>query len=272
MTGELFDMTPPPDLSVSHAASMAFTVIMAVLFVAAAAFAIKRLAARDALPISLVLGAVVAVLLEPILDVLSMCWYAPNNVAVAFTAFGINMPLFVVIGYGFFFGIQAYTGMALLERGADRKTMWRLYAGWWCVNYILEFVGTHLHAYTYYGPQPYYVFGVPLWFMFVNTAMAVVSGTVIFAAKSHLVGWRALWSVPLLTSTYGALYLGTSWPMFLALHSDVPAVVIWVAATITVGLALSVVHVALVIADHLRARPLAASATPVVSPVVNSVS
>ena len=243
---------PPVDLSVSHAASVGFLVILAVLFIATVSWALKRLAARDALPICIVLAAMVASLLEPTLDVLSMCWYARDNVAIAFTGFGVSLPVFAVIGYGFFFGVQAYSGMALLERGADRKTMWRLYAGWWCVNYILEFVGTHLHAYTYYGPQPYSVFGVPLWFMFVNTAMAIVSGTVFFVAKPILHGVGALWSVPLLTSTYGALYLGTCWPIFLALHSEVPAFVLWVAAAVSVALALLAVHVALGIADSVR--------------------
>jgi hypothetical protein len=253
MPRDSFAYAPAPvGLSVSHAASVGFLVILAVLFLVTLCWTLRRLFQRDALPICIVLAGVVASLLEPTLDVLSMCWYARDNVAVAFTGFGISLPVFCVIGYGFFFGAQAYSGLVLLERGADKKTMWRLYAVWWCVNYILEFVGTHLHAYTYYGPQPFSVFGVPLWFMFINTAMAIVSGTVFFVAKPILQGVRALWSVPLLTSTYGALYLGTCWPIFLALHSDVPAFVMWVAAAVSVGLALMAVHVALGVAEGVR--------------------
>ena len=253
MPSDSFEYAPAPvALSVPHGASVGFLVILAVLFLATFAWALKRLIARDALPICIVLAGVVACLLEPTLDVLSMCWYARDNVAVAFTGFGISLPLFCVIGYGFFYGVQAYSGLVLLERGADRKTMWRLYAGWWCVNYILEFIGTHLHAYTYYGPQPFSVFGVPLWFMFINTAMAILSGTVFFVAKPILHGFGALWSVPLLTSTYGALYLGTCWPIFLALHSDVPAFVQWVAAAVSIALALLTVHVTLGVADSVR--------------------
>lgn len=65
-------------------------------------------------------GGVCTGLLEPYLDYLGLLWFATDNVAVTVNIYARQIPLYVVLGYSFFFGLQAYViyRAILLGKGA----------------------------------------------------------------------------------------------------------------------------------------------------------
>ncbi len=233
---------PPVTLSVAHSSSVAFTALCAVGFLIAAGFAVHRAARRDMLLACATLAGVAACLLEPLLDFLGLCWYARDNFAVVFIAFGVSIPLAALVGYGFLFGAEAYIGAVMMRRGVKASKLWALYAFAWTLDFVLEVLGIHVRFYTYYGPQPFSVFSVPLWFMFVNAAFPIVAGAVFYLYWNRLRGAGVLLAIPLLPCIFGALYLGTAWPIFVALHTEVPGIVIWAAATATIAMSLALVR------------------------------
>jgi hypothetical protein len=244
--------SPPLDLSAPSTASVTFSVICAVILVAAFAWATFRALGGDPLGIYMLLGGLVACLIEPMLDNLGLLWFAADNELIVFDAFGRHIALYVVAGYGFFFGAEAYVGYYALIKGKGAAWLWRLYAFGWFFDLALESTGHWMGLYKYYGPQPFNAYGIPLWWMFINPALPIVAGGLFYAMREQLKGARGLLVIPLLPMCYGAVYAATSWPIFTALNSNVSDLVIWVAGAVTIFQALLLVHLTIKGLDRLR--------------------
>jgi hypothetical protein len=232
----------PVHASAPAGGSWFFTVLCAAIFGAATVWALRRAALGDATGLLTLAGGLVASLIEAMLDNLGLLWFYTDNKAIVFHVFGRSMPLFVVLGYGFYFGAITYYAMLALQRGKGARHLWGIY--WFAAAFDLavESTGNAVGLYHYFGPQPYNIWGIPLWWMFCNPVLPIVAGALFFVMRERLRDLRALLIVVLLPVCYGAIYGAIGWPIFIALNSNVPGAVIWIAGAATPLIALGVVR------------------------------
>jgi hypothetical protein len=232
---------PPIHLSAPSGGSWFFTILCASIFLAALAWAGRRAARGDWLALAVLAGGLVANLIEAELDNLGLLWFARDNQLIVFHSFGRYMPLYVTLGYGFYFGAITYFTIDALKRGRGSRYLWGIYVFGWVFDCALESTGSWVGLYKYYGPQPYNVWGIPLWWMFVNPALPIAAGGLFHVMRDRLRGPRSLLVVPLLPMCYGATYGAVAWPIFVALGSHVHGWVIWIAGTATAAFSLAFV-------------------------------
>jgi hypothetical protein len=234
------------DLSAPHGWSVFFLAVCSALFAGLLAWCGYR-AVRRREPVALLIlaGGLLATVIEPLLDNLGLLWFARNNVGIAFQLFDRYMPVYVVLGYGFYFGGQAFIAYDGLRNGKQARFLWTVYAAAWVFDLAIESTGHLAGLYRYYGPQPFNLWGVPLWWMFVNPALPVVAGLIFFRLGDRLRAGRAILVVPLLAMTYGGIYGATSWPIFVALHSSDSTPILYASGVVTDAFALIVVWLAI---------------------------
>ncbi|MEA3151134.1 MAG: hypothetical protein QOD56_2073 [Gammaproteobacteria bacterium] len=251
---------PPADLSAPHGWSMAFTVIC-VAFWALAFIWVTRLALQsDKLGLVFLLGGLCMGLLEPYLDYLGLLWFATDNVAVTVNLFARHIPLYVVLGYSFFFGLQAYVIYRAILLGKGAKFFVYAYGLSWLFDAALQITGAQFGLYRYYGQQPFLFFGAPAWWYTIDASMQLTAGLVLFLLRHRLVGWGQLIVIPVLPALYAGLNGGLGWPTFTSLNSNFNAqlngngstALVYLGGTLTV--ALTALLVWLVIAEIGRAQ------------------
>jgi hypothetical protein len=257
----------PTGMSAAHGSSVFFLVLCSVIFAAFFGWCVVR-AVRTRQPIALflLLGGLIATLVEPMLDNLGLLWFDRNNVGIAFHLFGRYMPTYVVLGYGFFFGGMAFVAYDGLRRGHGVSFLWKLYAVGWVFDMAIESGGSLAHLYKYYGTQPFNIWGVPLWWMFINPALCVAVGVVCYRLGDRMAGMRSVLAVPLLPLMYGGIYGGACWPIFVALHSTRNLGWLYIAGIASDAFALMVVWLATLMV------PVDAAAGEAKSPVAQGVS
>lgn len=231
----------PIHLSAPSTGSWFFTVLCIAIFFGAAVWSLARAARGDWLAVACLAGGLVANLIEAELDNLGLLWFDRNNHLIVFHEFGRYMPLYVTLGYGFYFGAITYFTVYSLGRGKGSRYLWGIYAVALVFDWALETTGGEIGLYKYFGPQPYRVLTEPLWWLFINPALPIAAGGLFHVMRSRLRGVRALAVVPLLPMVYGAVYGALAWPAFVALNSRVAGWVIWVACAVTAAFCLGAV-------------------------------
>lgn len=228
-------LEPPRDLSAPDWAG-AYTVVIGACFVLGAALCARDgLRRRSALPLVMLASGLLAVGCEPVVDNLGAVWYPTDNPMVSYTAMGVPQPLFLQLGYPLFWGAITYLWFRLLADG--RATVWPLFLGVLLFDLFVEVLGVWvLDVGIYYGPAPYRVLGFPLWWAPVNAAVSVVGAVALLHATPHLRGARQLLLLPLAPAAFLGTHAVCAWPVWFTMHSDVPQVARWVAATVTMGL------------------------------------
>jgi hypothetical protein len=191
------------------------------------------------------LGGFIAVVWEPIVDVLGQCWLPSRGQHwEAFTLLNRHIPLMMPFVYSWFVGGQAYLFYRLFERGIDRRRLFQLWGVVFLVNICLESPGIITDVYTYYGKQPLDLWGFPLWWGFVNPLMPMIAATMIYKLRPYLSGAAlAVAAIMIVPSADGVANAFAAWPVIAALNTNVGYAGTWIASFITLGLALFVVWI-----------------------------
>jgi hypothetical protein len=260
MTQLLAAIPNPPFNFKASSAQDVFSVAQFVVCGAMFLFAFRELR-RGKGPIFLwcLLGGFIAVIWEPIVDVLGQCWLPSRGQHwEAFTLLNRHIPLMMPFVYSWFVGGQAYLFYRLFERGIDRRRLFQLWGIVFVVNVALESPGIIADVYTYYGKQPMNLWGWPLWWGFINPLMPMIAGAMIYKLKPHLASAWSLAAAVILTIPMadGIANAAAGWPVIAALNTDVGYVGTWIASFVTLGLALFVVW----ILGLLVARPVEVAA------------
>jgi hypothetical protein len=223
-------------------------------------FAFRELA-RGKGPIFLccLIGGAIAVVWEPIVDVLGQCWLPSRNQHwIAFTLIGRHVPLMMPFVYSWFVGGQGYLFYRVFQRGIDRRRLFMLWGAVFLVNIALESPGVATNVYTYYGHQPMNIWGFPLWWGIVNPLMPMIAGALIYKLKPQLTTIPLIAAVVMLIPmSDGVANAAVAWPVIVALNTHVGYVGTWIASFITLGLGAFVVWML----SLLVARPQTAPAT-----------
>lgn len=229
---------PPTDLSAPHGASVTFLVLCCVITVVVVVYAAARARKGDPLAFVFLAGGLLAGLLEPMLDHVGLLWFAADNVAIAVETFHRHVPLYVVLGYAFFFGGSSYVAYRAMLAGRGRTWFIGFFAFDWLADFALQATGRALGLYEYYGPQPLLLLDVPMWWLTIDASLGMLCGGTLFLIRRHLVGWRVLVIIPMVPGMYAGLNAAAGWPVFSALNSGPATIVVWLAGLATCGLAL----------------------------------
>lgn len=235
---------PPADLSAPHTLSMAFTIICSIFWLLALGWVVRLASRGDSLGVFFLFGGLIMGVLEPGLDYLGLLWFAPDNVAIAVNLFGRHIPLYVVLGYSFFFGLQAYVVYRAILLGKGKKFFLYAVAISWLFDMALQVTGAQFGLYNYYGHQPYLFFGAPAWWYSIDATFQLAAGLLLFLIRHRLVGWGRLLIIPILPSVYSGLNGAFGWPVFASLNSNYHADIngnpstplVYLGGTLTIGL------------------------------------
>ncbi|MGE2713021.1 hypothetical protein ACQI4L_03070 [Mycolicibacterium litorale] len=180
---------------------------------------------RDPIPLLSCIGAAVCALNEPIFDVLGKIVYAENNI-MAYSAFGRDIPVFLVIGYIAWVGLLPYVIARGMQAGWSARRLYAVSIAGVTSVWGVEAVNLFIHGWSYYGDPPLKFFGGVAAMASVPLAAAFLLYALGFTAS----GWRrciAGFFVPLFSLPM--MFAGTGWPLYLALHSDLPLIVDYLA-------------------------------------------
>ena len=220
----------PPIPANTLAQQTASSVLLAVLamlvgiaLICAVGFAWRR---RDLLPLYLIVGGLLAFLMEPIVDILGACWHPAIGQWTAYTFLERPMPVWLGFAYTWYFGAQTALCWYLLDRGKLRgQQLWLLWAAMVISDVILETVALHFDVWIYYGQQPLVFFKFPLWWAAPNSTAVILAAVLAYKLGPWLTGpWR-LTTVLLPIACYGMTSVSIGMPAFLAINiPDVPMV------------------------------------------------
>lgn len=203
---------------------------------------------RDALPVAACLGAMACALNEPVYDLLGKIVYADNH-PMAFTAFGRHIPWFLVVGYIPWVGLLPYVVSRLMAAGTSRRNLHLIALASVSSAGVTEIVNLWLNAWKYYGPAPLKFFGG----IAAVAALPLVGGFLIYAIADRLTGWRrALAGFVIPAMSLPLVFAATGWPLYIALYSDLPAVLNYAAVALLCALITAAVLSTSAIAERWR--------------------
>jgi hypothetical protein len=262
-----------PQPTAMHAPTASYVVFYA-LFAAGMVGSVGWLAwrawrSRSWLPLAAVAGGgVIGVVLPSLYDNLTLCWFPRNIPLPVITAYGMRDPLFDLLGYALYIGFGGWAVCELLRAGHGRRGIWLSFAFWGVLDLALELPFLHWGMYRYYGHQPFSVGGFPLYWVFMNGTVPVLSGVGMYVAVER---WPfgtpgVWWRVAIVPSVAGVLLFVPVSPVAAALHADVAGWVRDGAAIISAAISLATVHwVAGQFAPATRPLPAPAAEPPVLA-------
>ncbi|ASR01217.1 hypothetical protein [Gordonia rubripertincta] len=216
---------PPPTLVSPLPSWVMLTFFGVTALGSAAAAAYWSYSRRDWLPIVCVVSAMVCALNEPIFDVLGKIVYADNAI-IAFNAFGRDIPLFLVIGYIAWVGVLPYVIARGMQAGWSPKVLYTISVVDVSSVVVVEIVNRFIHGWKYYGEAPLNYFGG----VAAMASVPLAGGFLLFALAFPLEGWKRLataFFIPVFSLPM--MFAATGWPLYLALHSDYPTLVNYLA-------------------------------------------
>lgn len=188
----------------------------------ATVWAIRR---HDPVPVASCIGAAICALNEPIFDVLGKIVYADNNV-MAFSAFGRDIPLFLVIGYIAWVGLLPYVIARWMQAGWPPRRLYAVSVAGVASVWGVEAINLFVHGWSYYGEAPLKYFGG----VAAMASVPLAAGFLIYALAFPARGWKR-WVAGLFIPIFSLpmMFAATGWPLYLALHSDLPPLVDYLA-------------------------------------------
>lgn len=240
----LFEAPPPPvTMVMPQTPQLVFTVLWGAVCLALAGYAGYRLAVRrDPLLGALLLGGAICYFAEPMVDVLGLLWHPTIGQWVAVDTFRAA-PLWGLFVYAICFGGLPYFMLADFRRsGFTKSRAWTWIGVFWLVDVAVEIPILASGLYDYYGAPPMEVFGLPLYWLFMNIAGPLETAVALLLFADRLRGWRVLGvlALPVTLDVAGSGMVG--WPVFSALHAQAGTGVKYLAALVTVAIGVAMLE------------------------------
>jgi hypothetical protein len=222
LAGYVIPTTPFPPVggAMDYQLQVIFNIGLWIAVAVFTALALRQVrSTRSPLPLLVLVGGGLCMYIEPIVDILGLCWFWPEGQFVLFEAFGRPIPNWMLPTYIFYVGGQALYTAQRMEKGETMAGVFKLYATYMAVNVVLEMPPLYMGLYTYYGAQPLKLGLFPLWWVFTNAAMPMVLGALIYTLRPYLTGWKVLLVVPLMPMGDALTNGAIAWPTWIALNS-----------------------------------------------------
>jgi hypothetical protein len=241
---------PRPEWLTASSSAWAYTLVVGAAFVVAVIWCVVYVVRqRDVLPLVMLVGGVISMGLEPAVDTLGKVWYANDNPWVIYVGMGVPQPAFLLMGYSLFWGGAVYIASRLVGTGLS---IYKVFAAVFVMDLIVEYLGVSvLGVGLYYDFSPMKLLGFPLWWAFVNAAAAVVGVWLVLTLEPRLTGWRRAGFLVVPATAFGTTHAACAWPVWLALHSDAPQWLGYLAAVYAIAMSLGLTAF---VASELRTR------------------
>jgi hypothetical protein len=221
-----------------------------------------------ALVFSALVGGGVASLLEPMVDHLGLVFFAPEGQWTMLRLYGRATPWFILPCFVWYTGGQALLTLWLMRKGLTMKRLFVIYGAFVLSNVVMEIPAIAAGVYAYYGPQPFEIGGLPLWFQSLNAASPIVAAAVFYTLGQKR-GWHPALAIAVIPGAHVLANAVPGWPMWAALNTTRSLSVTYPVALVTIGLACLLVYLVglAVTEDAVRA----AAAMPLAEAVVHEV-
>lgn len=232
----------PDYLVMPHTAQVVYTGIWAAVVLAFVVYAMVELVRRrNPLLVVLLAGGGIAYFNEPIDDLLGLVWHPRPGQWVLFDTFG-PVPVWGLFVYIALFGGIPYLMLRAFERGVTPARMWLWIGVFWLADLAVEIPAINSGMYQYYGNPPMKVFGLPLYWFAINIGGPIETAVILLVAGGFFAGWRLLLLLPIPMVLDAAGSVGMGWPIFSALHAESNTAVKYLAASITLAMAVTMLH------------------------------
>ncbi len=216
---------------------------------AAAVFCYSLVLARrhaSVIPVFLVLGAAVAIVLEPIVGFLGHVVHPPTGSIEMFAAVNRVIPWHMGFAYIAAFGMVYLVIFARMVDGpVDKRFVWATYAVSVAAYILVEIYPVQAGLWVYYDDQPLWLWRgmAPLTWAFLNSASEILGVMLVYLMLPLLTGWRQILIVTL--CPMGALmgHLGSGWPMYSVMNSSAASSALLLQASGLLSVALAIVVV-----------------------------
>jgi hypothetical protein len=219
-------------------ATYLFTVLMGAFFAGLVVWSVLiARKERTWLPIACLAGGALSFAFEPVLDAVGHIFYPLGSPLTVVTIFDTTIPLYVWMAYVFWVGAGSYLMMRWLERGRSGADLMRMFLIWVLLEPLFEYPAVLSKALIYYGDQPFELFDYPLYWPPGNSGAVFVAAYALLLAKPYLRGARGFVVAALIPPLgfFAANAMG-SWPVWLAINSEAPLSVIWLAGAVSIAL------------------------------------
>jgi hypothetical protein len=245
MTGSLALelMHQPPDAWAMNDFWQPFmTFVNVIPIVAVVWFALRRwLPGEHRLILACLIGGGVASLVEPMVDHIALVWFAQENQWTMLKVFGRNTPWFILPCYVWYIGGQVMLMLWLLRRGLTMKQLYLVYGAFVLTNVAMEIPAIAADVYRYYGPQPFKIAGLPIWFQSMNAASPIIGAALLHRLGAKR-GWHPALAAVVVPSAHVLSNAVAGWPMWTALNSTDSLAITYPVALVTIALASLVVY------------------------------
>jgi hypothetical protein len=226
----------PTNLTPVAGSEAFFTILMAVVIAGVLIWAARR---REWMLFVLLPAAAVSSFIEPIYDFVGIAWWS-NRATSVFTVFGTHIfnPLLFPLGYVMWVGLGTYFSYWIFQHRWDRRRVVRVFIVLALCEPALEYPWLWTHLLSYYGPQPFKLFGYSVLWNAINTAGVAATGAALLWLKDtgRLEG-RGIRHVATLPFAMIGVYVIVGSPGWFVMHIDnVPTVVMWIGGSITLFL------------------------------------
>lgn len=202
---------------------------------------------RSAVPLLLLLGSMLTLYLEPIVDVLGNALHPVQGQFNVVTSNGHPVPVAVLVGYVWYFAALPLLCYPILKnRNLSQVFVWKSFAAVVLSAALVEQIPLYFGVWVYYGYQPFKIGFIPTWWCFANTAAVIVPFILIYGIYPKLKGFKSLAIALLMPCGAFMGHAAAGWPMYNALGTDTlnfPQWIIQFSSLLSIGLALFVVWV-----------------------------
>lgn len=187
------------------------------------------------------LGGALAIVAEPMIDHVCYLWWPNDLPGPVVSGWKVNVPLFIPFAYAFFVGLGGYFGYLYVRRGVSVKGIWGTWLVFIAADLTLEYPGVGLGAYKYYGPQPFELFGLPLWVTWINATGMLLGAFLLWMAAPRLKGWGYLFVLMIPMLGYVTSWFTLAWPIYMALEWNPPLAARFALGLLSLAFCLAVV-------------------------------
>lgn len=214
------------------------------LFVLAVWFVVVEVKRRnDWVPLYAFIGGGLAVVYEPLGDMLVCALYPLHGQIGWINVFGRSIPMFIGVLYFWYMSVPAIYFLRKLDSGMSQASLWANY--WLLIGLAIgiEVYGVSQSAWVYYGTHAYVIFGVPLWapFTYAGFTLSICIGLHLLSTQlERKYHWLIVPGLPLFMA---GGHLAITLPASAAVFTTSDPLWLWFGATLTIVLSIGMAWV-----------------------------
>jgi hypothetical protein len=193
---------------------------------------------KDLVAVYAVGGAALAIVYEPVADMLIHCYHPERGQIPWVHTFGLHIPMFIGLGYVWYMSAGALILLCASRRGISARQWWTGWVGFGVFAGVFEMACVQLgHTpWIYYGPQAFQVLGIPVLTTFNYVSFDLAIGAGVCALARQLPRRLQPVIVPAVPMLMAASHVATSLPLAIALNGTQNTTVIEAASLLTTAL------------------------------------